>query len=457
MKFGGSSLATSEHLRRAADIVNSMMSRRPLVVLSAMGKTTNELLAAASRALLEGEVDISKVRKVTDDVFQDLKIPLPSDITELLEELFRVLSGISLLKELSFNTRDRVVSFGERLAIRTFTALFNHLAKEGSVQAKSIDSWEAGMLTSSGGGSADSAFSQCAVLPKTYSNLYAYFAPLRRNYTYVPIITGYIAKDAAGIITTLGRDGSDLTATVVGAAIQASEVQIWKDVMGVMTTDPRVVPAARPVGVLTFEEAAELSTFGAKVVHPAAILPAWLAGVPISVRNSTAPEQPGTRIVSELDSKDFRDGRVAAMSSKPDITMIVIRSTRMLGQHGFLAHVFQVFNRFEVSIDVIATSEVTVSLTLDRGYKAVDFDALRKELEQVAQVEVREKMAMLTLIVDRTEATAVFREAFQAFEALKVEVQMVSHGASNVNVTFVIPDDKLLLCSRDFHQRFFER
>jgi len=459
MKFGGSSLATLEHLQRVSDIVTKHVDRRPVLVLSAMGKQTNELLAAAKNALSTGTVDLSKVRQITESVFEELKISIPAEISSLLEELGRILSGIALLKEISTRTRDLVVSFGERMSVRTFMAVFNHAAEASGSKllAKAIDSWEAGMLTSSGGGSANSAFTQCEVLPQTYTSLASYFFPLRMDYKYIPVVTGYVAKDAQGTITTLGRDGSDLSATVIGAALLASEVQIWKDVSGVMTTDPRVVPAARPVGVLTFEEAAELSTFGAKVVHPAAILPAWLAKVPISVRNSIKPQDPGTRIVAEMAEVDSRESRVAAMSSKRDITMIVIRSTRMLGQHGFLAHVFQVFNKFEVSVDVIATSEVTVSLTLDRGFKAVDLDGLRKELECVAKVEIRESMAMLTLIASRSDSCTVLRQAFQAFEELGVEVEMVSHGASNVNVTFVVPDASLLKCTGKLHERFFER
>mmetsp|Transcript_48236 Transcript_48236/g.140590 ORF Transcript_48236/g.140590 Transcript_48236/m.140590 type:complete len:511 (+) Transcript_48236:94-1626(+) len=462
MKFGGTSVANLECLLRVADIVRQRLDRRPVLVLSAMGKTTNELLAAADRALKDGDVDTAVLRKVTFAAFEELKLPVPASVKGLLDELQRILSGISLIKEISARTRDLVVSFGERLSIRVFCAVFNHVATKagGDVnvpEARPIDSWEAGMLTSSGGGSANSAFSMCEVLPQTYRALHEFFAPFRTNYSYIPVVTGYVAKDPNGVITTLGRDGSDLTATVIGAAIQASEVQIWKDVSGVMTTDPRVVPAARNVMVLTFEEAAELSTFGAKVVHPAAILPAWQAGVPMSVLNSTAPEQPGTRIVTALKSSDFRDCAVAALSSKRDITMIIIRSTRMLGQHGFLAHVFQVFNKFQASVDVIATSEVTVSLTLDQGYKAVDLEGLKAELSQVAKVDIRENMGMVTLIAARQDSIHVLRQAFEIFDELKVKVDMISHGASNVNVTFVVENARVLECARALHARYFER
>lgn len=245
MKFGGSSLATLEHLRRVADIVRKYLDRRPVVVLSAMGKQTNELLAAAERALASGTVDTTKVRQITESVFTELKIPVPAEISELLEELSRILSGIALLKEISTRTRDLVVSFGERMSIRTFTAVFNHTAPDSAskLQAKAIDSWEAGVLTSSGGGSSNSAFTQCEVLPQTYTNLASYFFPLRTDYKHVPIVTGYVAKDGRGTITTLGRDGSDLSATVIGAALVASEVQIWKDVSGLWKTHLNLLSA----------------------------------------------------------------------------------------------------------------------------------------------------------------------------------------------------------------------
>jgi len=459
MKFGGSSLASFEHLERVVAIVRSQLPRRPVVVLSAMGKTTNQLLAAAEQALKQGTVDITQLREFHEGVIKKMGIPIPDKITELLEELSRILCGVGMLREISFRARDLIVSFGERLSVRVFEAVFNNAVENQTegMTAKAFDSWEIGMTTTSGGGSASSAFSQAEILPVTYTNIAVHLRQYKDDYIHVPIITGYIAQDPAGTITTLGRDGSDLTATVIGAAVLASEIQIWKDVDGIMTTDPRVVPNAKPVSVLTFEEAAELSTFGAKVVHPAAVMPAWLAKVPMSVRNSMAPELPGTRIVAELAAESIRTGRVSALSSKTNITMIVIRSTRMLGQHGFLAHVFQVFNKYECSVDVIATSEVSVSLTLDQGYKAVDLAGLRKELETVANVEVHPSMAMLTLITAKRDSVTVLRDAFQVFAEMGVNVEMVSHGASNVNVTFVIPDKDLLASTISIHEIFWER
>eukprot|EP00929_Paragymnodinium_shiwhaense_P021913 TRINITY_DN14161_c0_g1_i1.p1 TRINITY_DN14161_c0_g1~~TRINITY_DN14161_c0_g1_i1.p1 ORF type:complete len:538 (-),score=125.96 TRINITY_DN14161_c0_g1_i1:222-1760(-) len=459
MKFGGTSLAGAECMKRAAEIVHDRIHQRPVLVLSAMGKTTNNLLAAAYKAEEDGVVDVSKIREETETTLKGLGVEIPTEVNELLDEMQRIMGGIALLKEISNRTRDMVVSFGERLSIRVFAAYLNHLAKaDGKAPAKALDSWEIGMKTTTGSGSADSAHTQVEVLPSSYTTIAKFLEPLKADYSYIPVVTGYIAKDPAGIITTLGRDGSDLTATIIGAAVVASEVQIWKDVQGILTTDPRMVPAAKPVGTITYEEAAELSAFGAKVVHPAAVLPAWGKKVPMSVRNSTAPNEPGTHILADLcGDKHKREGLVVALSSKKQITIINIRSTRMLGQHGFLAHVFQVFRDFEISVDVIVTSEVSVSLTLDPGFKAVDLAGLRAALENVANVEMMDKMAMLTLITAKSDSTAVMREAFTAFEEMKVNVEMVSHGASNVNVTFIIPEDSLLKATRKMHEIFFER
>merc|ERR1740138_1524684 len=419
MKFGGSSLAGAVHLRRVAGIVHSRMSERPVVVLSAMGKTTNELVAAAVRAQTSGEVDISKVRSLATDVLNELDVPVPDEVEGLLQELEQIISGISLLREVSDHTRDRVVSFGERLSVRVFTAWYNKFiqshepCEERRIQARALDSWQVGMLTSSGAGSTDSTFSQVEVLPKTYDAISEYMSPLELEYSYVPVVTGYIAKDGNGTITTLGRDGSDLTATIIGAT----------------------------------------------VVHPAAVMPAWTAGVPITVRNSMMPHLPGTRIVADMSEDDIKERgtRVAAMSSKRGITMVVIRSTRMLGQHGFLAHVFNVFKRFEVSVDVIATSEVTVSLTLDMGFKPIDLTALCAELDDsVATVEIHQSMSMLTLITAKKASGGVLRDAFDLFEEIGANIEMVSHGASNVNVTFVLPEASLVECTRKLHKAFFE-
>eukprot|EP00438_Fugacium_kawagutii_P031893 Skav206015 [mRNA] locus=scaffold3015:35476:55835:+ [translate_table: standard] len=326
---------------------------RPVVVVSAMGKTTNALLSAARSAVETGEVDVSAIRR------GDERIEMPSSMGELLSELEKILNG-----EISTQTRDRIVSFGERLSVRAFAAAFNHTKSQEDCTddlfskdaSRPVDAWQIGMRTTSGSGSADSAFSSVEILEETFGAIRHFLGPLKHNYSYIPI-------DSKGVITTLGRDGSDLTATVIGAALKAAEVQIWKDVSGVQTTDPRVISSAKPVRVLTFEEAAELSTFG-------------------------------TRIVPKLSDGETRERRVAAISSKSNITMIVIKSSRMLGQH---------------------------------GYKHVDVPALERELQEVAKVSVLHNVAMLTLIVPKSDSVSVLRESFAAFEESGLEIDSSQH------------------------------
>mmetsp|Transcript_55095 Transcript_55095/g.128569 ORF Transcript_55095/g.128569 Transcript_55095/m.128569 type:complete len:775 (-) Transcript_55095:159-2483(-) len=247
MKFGGTSLASAQHLLRCASIVRKALPSRPVVVVSAMGKTTNALLQASKTALELGEVDISPIRKIHEQAMEELGVAVPESMAELLNELEKVLNGVALLKEISMQTRDRIVSFGERLSARAFAAAFNSSRTEPKeVDARPIDAWQIGMRTTSGAGSADSAFSSAEILGESRSAIEHHLGPLRQHYGHVPIVTGNIAQDAKNVITTLGRDGSDLTAAVIGAAVKASEVQMWKDVSGVQTTDPRVISAVKP-------------------------------------------------------------------------------------------------------------------------------------------------------------------------------------------------------------------
>merc|ERR1719356_1479688 len=272
-----------------------------------------------------------------------------------------------MLKELPERTRDLILSFGERICVRLFAAYFAR-AQDGAdrrLEARALDSWDIGMQTTSGIGSVTSTRSQVEVPEKTFGDIGAKLDELLGEaYPFVPVVTGYIAKDPRGFITTLGRHGSDQTAAIIGAAVGAPEVQLWKDVGGVFTADRHVAPAA--------------------------ILPAWRARIPIAMRSVTAPEDPGTTVVMTATEGSAGSGPVATISSKRGITMVTIRSTRMLGQHGFLANIFELFEKFGISVDVVTTSEVSVSLTLDPSDEVDRLAELRAELEEFATVEVAE-------------------------------------------------------------------
>ncbi|KFG42412.1 aspartokinase, partial [Toxoplasma gondii p89] len=224
--------------------------------------------------------------------------------------------------------------------------------------AVALDAWDVGMKTSTGSGSSQSLRGVAEVLPSSYEAIGEFFAPLSTSYSYIPVVTGFIAKDKHGRVTTLGRSGSDFTAAVVGAAVRASEVQIWTDVDGLLTADPRVVKGARSVETISFDQASELAYFGAKVIHPKTMLPAMKHNIPVRVKNSYNPGHPGTRIVQAVPSAGVpahptaaSDG-VTAVTYQRDITVIEVNSTRMLGAHGFLARLFSICDQLDISIDV---------------------------------------------------------------------------------------------------------
>jgi aspartate kinase len=262
-------------------------------------------------------------------------------------------------------------------------------------------------------------------------------------------VTGFIAQDTNNNITTLGRGGSDLSATMIAAACNAEEAQVWKDVDGILTADPRLVKTARPVETVTYEEAAEMAYFGAQVLHPRAMQPCMKTGTPVLVKNSYNPEAPGTRIIAALGKKT---GPVRAITSRKNATLVDLVSTRMLGQYGFLEEVFSSFARHQLSVDMVATSEVSVSLTLDA---ARDLSALKKDLSQIANVDIKTGKAIVTIIGDVRRSSEILVRAFRICQILGVTVQMVSQGASKVNISFIVDDNEAGEVVKALHDDFF--
>ncbi len=436
MKFGGSSLRDAERIHEVSQLIRINLQEKPIVVASAMGKTTDMLLEAGKKALA-GLVDIKAISDLHLKATQDLKTP-DQEIRALLKELEDLLKGISLIKELSKKTSDYLVSFGERLSVRVLAPF---LAQNG-IPAKFFDAWDLGL-------NSDSNFGSAEVLPESYARIEQTLAPALKQYSFTPIVTGFIAKDGQGDITTLGRGGSDLTASTLGAALRVKEVQVWKDVDGILSSDPRIVPDAKPVPTLSFEEAAELAYFGAKVLHPSAILPAMQRDIPVRVKNSYNPAHPGTTIVK---SHGVLKEPLRSISFKRDVILIDIVSTRMLGQYGFLANVFQIFGQFGISIDMVATSEVSISLTLDEDD---DVEGVTKELSKFATVSVETDRAIISLIGDEKRSSQNLAQALAVLNKLGVNVEMISHGASKVSTALIVPEAQLELCVRTLHAEFF--
>ena len=441
MKFGGSSLANAERIRRVAAIIGGMVEKRPVVVLSAMGDTTDDLLTAADTAL-KGIVSVDAVEKLHKETAGLLGVPF-TEIDFLLDELRTLLTGVSMLKELTPRSRDYLVSFGERLSVRLMAS---YLDSQG-VRAKFYDAWDAGFVS-------DSNYTSADLLPETWANIRRIFTSYCQSRSEdvlpVPVITGFIAKDSNGFITTLGRGGSDLTATVIGAALDAVEVQTWKDVDGILTTDPRIVPSARTVPVATYDEVAELAYFGSQVLHPRSMLPCIQTGTPVRVKNSYNVDAPGSLIVTKHEKTP---DPVRAITSKKNVILIDLVSTRMLGQYGFLAKVFDIFARHCISIDVVATSEVSVSLTVD--FKRVNLPALQKDLEEYADVEIKNDMAIVTVICDVRQSSSILAASFEVLAANNINIQMISQGASKVNISMICGSSESDTVVRLLHERYF--
>jgi aspartate kinase len=440
MKFGGSSVADAARIRHISRIVKDELERKPVLVLSAMGDTTDHLLEAADLALSTGTVSIEKIETLHLGAISELKLKssVQNEINPLLEELRNLLMGISLIKELTGQTKDYLVSFGERLSVRIAAACLNSIL----IAARALDAWDAGFRS-------DSNFSAAEPDEASWKQIPAVLRPLTAGGT-VPVVTGFIAKDANGNITTLGRGGSDLSATFIAAACGAEEVQVWKDVDGILTADPRMVKNAKPVEQVTYDEAAELAYFGAQVLHPRAMLPCMKTKTPVLVKNSYNLEAPGTRIVPSLEKKT---GPVRAITSRKNVILVDIVSTRMLGQYGFLEGVFSAFARHQLSVDMVATSEVSISLTLDA---ARSLEPLKKDLSRIASVNIKTNKAIVTIIGDVRRSSEILARAFRTCEILGVPVQMVSQGASKVNISFIVNDDEAGDVVRALHDDFFE-
>ena len=463
MKFGGSSVRDAERITEVCKLVQLQIDdgMKPYLVCSAMGGVTNKLLEAADQAIMEREADVKWVRDLHIETAATLGVkdhPLVVECMELLDECERTLQGVALLGELSARTRDRVVAYGERCSGRMVAAT---LQKFGT-SATQIESWDLGVKT-------DSAFGDASVLDECWPMIKDKVEAIPDGT--VGVITGFIGKDADGAITTLGRGGSDLTASLIGAAAQLDEVQVWKDVDGILSADPRVCPKAEPVPRVSFLEAAELAYFGAKVLHPVAMQPAIRANIPVRVKNSYNPRAEGTLITADFTNK----GLVSAITAKSNIAVVDISSTRMLGAYGFLSKVFDSFKNRKLSVDVVATSEVSVSLTLNKNIDiltkaqqtpsneewalGVEDEALRgviEDLSDVATIGVKGGRSIVTLIANVKESSSVLTTVFEVLSALGVQVEMISQGASKVNISLVIPGDREKEVIQALHACFFE-
>jgi aspartate kinase len=445
MKFGGTSVEDAAAIRRLVSIVRRQLHRQPVVVVSAMGRTTNGLLECARMAAAG---DLRPAQNRLDEIAAhhfltaDQLAP-PDEIESLREALGKrfiaiqsTLEEIGQTGQLTPRHSDAVSANGELLSSVIVAAAF----RAGGMKGVWVDVRP--MMRT------NDDFTRAAVQfeianPKLKEGFGAALAGGG-----VPVTQGFIGSTADGVTTTIGRGGSDYSTSIIGAAMGADEIQIWTDVDGIMTTDPRIAPEAAKVKIISFAEASELAYFGAKVLHPSTLLPAMVRDIPVRVLNSRRPEVEGTAIVRQ--SPPSR-AAVKAIAFKRGITVINVTSDRMLMAHGFLSRLFAVFDKHETSIDMVATSEVSVSMTLD---DTRHLDAIVADLQRLGDVSVERDAALICLVGENLKFTpGVASRIFSSIE--EINVSMISHGASAINVSFIVDGGSVERAVRTLHREFF--
>ncbi len=445
IKFGGTSVQDSKAIERAAGIVKGRLKDNPVVVVSAMAKVTDQLLTmarAAGNGDRETALDLS--RKLRERHYTTagellgtgLFTQFHSELEISFEALDELLRGIAAVGELTPRTSDHVAAYGELLSSKICAAAFS----AASLDAALVDSREC-IVT-------DNAYTKAAPLfEETNDRLKSKILPIVKAGT-VPVMGGFIGATKAGVTTTIGRGGSDYSAAIVGAGLNAERIEIWTDVDGMMTTDPGICPEARRIKVISFDEAAELAYFGAKVLHPATVLPAIQKNIPVYVLNSRNASCEGTRIAARVPHcRNF----FKAIAAKKRITIIDVAAPRMLLAHGFLRAIFEAFDRHRIAVDVVSTSEVSVSLTVDSNES---IPALAADLAKLADVKYEGRKAIVCLVGENLRETpGVAARVFG--ELSDIKIRMISQGASEINLTFVIEEDEVPQVIQRLHKVFF--
>jgi aspartate kinase len=446
MKFGGTSVEDQVAIERTAGIVAGRVAagKKPVVVVSPMSKVTDQLLAAAaaaSRGDRTGALAISsRLRSRHKDTAAALLKqagPIQTSIDHEFDCLDEVLRGLAAILELTPRISDHIVSYGERLSSVMIAQAFHERGMNGA----HVDSRQV-ILTDS---QYQKAVPQDELIEARCTEIVRPLVDAGK----VPVMGGFIGSNEAGITTTLGRGGSDFTGALVGGAMAAEAIEIWTDVNGIMTTDPRICPDALRVKVISFEEAAELAYFGAKVLHPATILPAVRKNIPVLVLNSRNPSNEGTRIISLAPhcQSPFK-----CIAVKKKLSIIDVVASRMLMTHGYLKSIFDIFDKHQCPVDMVSTSEVSVSLTVDSTDK---LPAIADDLSKIADVKYEGQKALVCMVGEDIRGQQGI--AAQVFNAVRhINVRMISQGASEINMSFMIEESDAEEAVRSLHAAFFQ-
>ncbi len=444
-KFGGTSVGDTAAIERTAAIVRGRLAQQPVVVVSALAGTTNALLDIAAQAS-KGQfiVAIRGIEALRDRhlaVVEELlgpgaaSVEIAAEVSMLFDELAHLGEALSVLGDLSPRSLDAVAAYGERLSSPIVAAAFH----QRGIPATWVDARKV-MIT-------DDAFGKAR--PQTDAIAEAareQLLPIVRDGR-VPVLGGYIGATVEGTTTTLGRGGSDYSAALFGAALDVEAIEIWTDVDGMLTADPRVIPGAQLIEHIRFDEAAELASFGAKVLHPSTIAPAVQRSIPVFIYNSHRPQAAGTRIT--FDAPRFS---VRAVAGRANVVLVNVKSSAMLGTPGIVRGIFSVFERFKLSVDVIATSEVSVSVTLD---DAQHLDAVLNELRSFGDVTVQRGRGIVAIVgAGLGGHTPTMARALAALGDMRVH--MCSLSASAINLTLIVDGDQVHEAMRRLHRAFFE-
>ncbi len=438
MKVGGSSVADRAQIEKVLAIVRGREARKPVVVSSAHKGITSALIDAGSAAARgqsdSGAAVVARQRAVATDLgaSEGLLAPFYREIEDLLR-------GIRLVKEMSPRSLDYIASFGERMAVRVIADFFGR----HGLAARAYDVWDLGFVT-------DGAFGQARPLQGYEERMRAAFAKLPPSE--IPVVTGFVGKNAAGEITTVGRNGSDLTATLVAAALDAEEVEIWSDTDGVMSADPNLVPGARNIPTMSFEEAAELAYFGSRVLHPETLLPAVRRNIPVRVLNTNRPDHPGTVIER---APATRATAVTSIAYKEGQSILTVSSPRMFAQSGFLSKFFEVTARHGMVVDMVATSEIAVSMT---GNDASLLERVAEDLRALGDCRLQTRKTILAVVGQQLPTRpGIGQSILGALADVGVNVELISYAAGSINFSMVIADSDVDRAVTALHFALFEK
>ncbi len=445
LKFGGTSVGDAEAIARTGGIVRSRVGQGPIVIVSALAGVTNALIAIAEQAakghligalrgvegLRERHLDQAESLLGTESACTETS----AELSAMIDELAHLAEALATLGDLTPRSLDAISSLGEKMSSLLCVAAF----QQQGLPAVHVDACEV-MITDGAYGRAEPDADAIADSCRTF------IIPCVRDGR-IPVLGGFIASaKGTGVTTTLGRGGSDYSASLIGAAVRAEAIEIWTDVDGILTADPRVVPDARLIEQIAFDEASELASFGAKVLHPNTIAPAVRLGIPVYVLNSRRPEGTGTKITFDAPKR-----AVTAIAGKTKNTLVRVSSARMLLTEGFLRALFEIFERRRTPVDVVATSEVSVSLTID---DTSQLEAIVGDLRGLGDVAVERNRGVVA-VVGGAIADGGMSMA-RALGALgDVRVHMLSLSATRINLTIVVEDDQVAPAMQRLHAAFF--